>query len=244
MADETAGMRRAATGATGATATARGPKGTRSKASRGRPGLRRTTGRPGVQDEAEAVGEVEYLEITDERDRPLMVMPIAEARRQSLRHRVVLVMLHDAEGRVYLQKRSANKHLYPGRWDLSATGHVRAGESREDAALRELREELDVCAVRLLRRAEIAASAETGYAHVTLYAAGPSSTPPHPNPDEVADGMYVDADELDALLEHYRDMLTPALVWAAERGDVFRGLPDATETPEDAGHEPSPSEQP
>ncbi|MBG3876573.1 NUDIX domain-containing protein [Desulfovibrio oxamicus] len=168
---------------------------------------------------------MECLEITDERDRPLMVMPIAQARRQPVRHRVVLVMLYDAEGRIYLQKRAANKRLYPGRWDLSATGHVLAGESREDAALRELREELGIAAGRLIRRAEIPATEATDFAHVTLFVVGPVGEAPQPNPDEVADGMFVDADELDALLEHFRDMLTPALIWAAERGDVFRDMP-------------------
>ncbi len=234
MADEPAGMRRAGA------AAARGPKAARGK-SRGRAGLRRTPGdRPGHPDDAFPADGVEYLEITDERDRPLMVMPIAEARRQTLRHRVVLVMLHDAEGRVYLQKRGANKHLYPGRWDLSATGHVRAGESREDAALRELREELDIAAVRLIRRAEIPATEETGFAHITLFAAGPAGETPRPNPDEVADGMFVDADELGALLEHFRDMLTPALIWATERGDVFRDMPSlpVPEDTPDGGPEP------
>lgn len=200
-------------------------KGGRAKP-RGRTAPRRgARAKPGHQDNAPPADGVEYLEITDERDRPLMVMPIAQARRQPLRHRVVLVMLHDAEGRVYLQKRAATKHLHPGRWDLSATGHVQAGESREDAALRELREELGITAGRLIRRAEIPATEATGYAHITLFAAGPVGEAPQPNPEEVADGMFVDADELDALLEHFRDMLTPALIWATERGDVFRDMP-------------------
>lgn len=217
-ADETDGSRR-----TAAARTAKTPR----LRSRGRTALRRSTGaKPGHQDDADPADGVECLEITDERDRPLMVMPIAQARRQTLRHRVVLVMLHDAEGRVYLQKRAANKHRYPSRWDLSATGHVQAGESREDAALRELREELGIAAGRLVRRAEIPASEATGFAHITLFAAGPVGEAPRPNPDEVADGMFVDADELNALLEHFRDMLTPALVWATERGDVFRDMPE------------------
>ncbi|WP_307831389.1 NUDIX hydrolase [Nitratidesulfovibrio oxamicus] len=186
---------------------------------------RNVKGRPGHHDDAAPADGVECLEITDERDRPLMVMPIAQARRQPVRHRVVLVMLYDAEGRIYLQKRAANKRLYPGRWDLSATGHVLAGESREDAALRELREELGIAAGRLIRRAEIPATEATDFAHVTLFVVGPVGEAPQPNPDEVADGMFVDADELDALLEHFRDMLTPALIWAAERGDVFRDMP-------------------
>lgn len=209
----------------------RGARGARNKA-RHRTGPHRPAD-DGTEhrDHAAFARDEECLEITDAHDRPLMIMPIAQARRQALRHRVVLVMLHDAEGRVYLQKRGARKHLYPGRWDLSATGHVRAGESREDAARRELREELDIDVVHLMRLAEIPATVDTGFAHVTLYAAASTGAPPRPNPAEVADGMFVDPDELAALLEDFRDMLTPALVWAAERGDVFRDTPDTPRDP-------------
>ena len=43
-----------------------------------------------------------------------------------------------------LQKRSENKDCYPGCWDISSAGHVPAGETREQAVLRELSEELGV----------------------------------------------------------------------------------------------------
>lgn len=49
---------------------------------------------------------------------------------------------------VLLQKRSQNKDSCAGKWDAAVTGHIDAGESPLDAALRELREELnlEVCA--------------------------------------------------------------------------------------------------
>ena len=43
-----------------------------------------------------------------------------------------------------LQKRSDNKDCYPGYYDISSAGHVLAGESFMDCALRELGEELGV----------------------------------------------------------------------------------------------------
>lgn len=43
-----------------------------------------------------------------------------------------------------LQKRSILKDAFPGAWDISSAGHVDAGEKCDDAAARELTEELGV----------------------------------------------------------------------------------------------------
>jgi isopentenyldiphosphate isomerase len=43
-----------------------------------------------------------------------------------------------------LQKRSSRKRIQPGKWDSSVGGHVDPGESYEQAAERELAEELGV----------------------------------------------------------------------------------------------------
>ncbi len=47
---------------------------------------------------------------------------------------------------VLLQKRSRQKDSYPGCWDISAAGHVPAGDGCPESALRELREELGIAA--------------------------------------------------------------------------------------------------
>ena len=44
--------------------------------------------------------------------------------------------------RVLLQRRALVKESWPGLWDISVAGHVHAGESSVDAAIREAREEL------------------------------------------------------------------------------------------------------
>ena len=43
-----------------------------------------------------------------------------------------------------LQKRSVTKKSHPNCWDISGAGHIRAGESVIDGAIRELKEELGV----------------------------------------------------------------------------------------------------
>lgn len=45
-------------------------------------------------------------------------------------------------GKIMLQKRASTKDFFPGRYDVSCAGHVKSGESCEDAMVRELNEEL------------------------------------------------------------------------------------------------------
>lgn len=48
------------------------------------------------------------------------------------------------ENQTLLQKRAVDKDCFPGCWDAACTGHVSAGETVTDGAMRELREELGV----------------------------------------------------------------------------------------------------
>jgi isopentenyl-diphosphate delta-isomerase type 1 len=63
---------------------------------------------------------------------------------KSLIHRSVHVHVFDNKGRLFVQKRAAGKDVQPGKWDTSVGGHVDAGESVEQAALREMAEELGI----------------------------------------------------------------------------------------------------
>ncbi len=60
-----------------------------------------------------------------------------------------IFIVRKKEGRmqVLLQKRSQNKDSFPGCWDTSSAGHLDAGEGFDEAALRELEEELGVSGV-------------------------------------------------------------------------------------------------
>jgi isopentenyldiphosphate isomerase len=61
-----------------------------------------------------------------------------------LQHRAVHVFVLSSQGDYFLQKRSRAKRIAPGRWDTSVGGHVCAGETYEQAAAKELQEELGV----------------------------------------------------------------------------------------------------
>lgn len=84
------------------------------------------------------------IQIVDEQDNPVGAATKQKAWSQGLIHRIVRVMLEDENGLVLLQKRSADKPLYPNCWDESVSGHVDAGESYDEAAMRELKEELGI----------------------------------------------------------------------------------------------------
>lgn len=59
-----------------------------------------------------------------------------------LLHPVVHLHIFRPGGYIYLQKRSLNKDIQPGKWDTAVGGHVDYGESIETALHREAGEEL------------------------------------------------------------------------------------------------------
>jgi len=67
----------------------------------------------------------------------------------SLIHCVAHVLVFDSSGRLILQKRSPNKDIQPGKWDTSVGGHMDIGETPEETARREMKEELGIEGVSL-----------------------------------------------------------------------------------------------
>ena len=77
--------------------------------------------------------------------------PKAQVHRDGDWHRSVHVWLFTPDRRVLLQRRSVRKENNPGLWDVSAAGHISAGEEWVAAAIREVEEELGL----LLRADEL-----------------------------------------------------------------------------------------
>ncbi|MER6471869.1 NUDIX hydrolase [Streptomyces collinus] len=86
----------------------------------------------------------EILDIVDEHDRVVDRVPRGEAYARGLRHRCVFVQVRDAAGRLFVHRRTATKLVFPSLYDLFVGGVVGAGESYDEAALREAEEELGV----------------------------------------------------------------------------------------------------
>ncbi|MFJ1734250.1 NUDIX hydrolase [Streptomyces sp. NPDC088254] len=86
----------------------------------------------------------EIIDIVDETDQVVGRSPRGEAYARGLRHRCVFVLARDAEGRVFVHRRTADKLVFPSLHDMFVGGVVGAGEAYDDAALREAEEELGV----------------------------------------------------------------------------------------------------
>jgi len=86
----------------------------------------------------------EIVQIVDEDNREIAAITRGMMREQRLIHRACYILVFNKAGKLFVQKRTMSKDIYPGYWDVAAGGVVLAGESYEESANRELTEELGV----------------------------------------------------------------------------------------------------
>ncbi len=91
----------------------------------------------------------ELVEHIDEDGNVLEVVTRARMRRENLRHRSVGIVVLNRRGEVLIHRRAEDKDVWPGQWDLAAGGVVANGETFEEAAARELAEELGITGAEL-----------------------------------------------------------------------------------------------
>lgn len=85
----------------------------------------------------------ELIDIVDENNNPTGEKKMkSEAHREGLWHRAAHIWIYNSKGEVLLQLRAKNKELWPDVWDVSAAGHVSAGEEPIISGLREIQEEI------------------------------------------------------------------------------------------------------
>ncbi len=85
----------------------------------------------------------------DENDNPIGSIGREDSRKTGAKYRIVRVSVEDVDGNVLIQKRLPSKKTYPDCWDTSAGGNIDYPESYEEAAKRELAEEIGLTDVDL-----------------------------------------------------------------------------------------------
>ncbi len=86
----------------------------------------------------------ELVDLIDREDRIIGRATRGEVRTQNLLHRGVGILCLNSTGQIYVHRRTHTKDVFPGLYDMFVGGVVGAGESYDDAARREIAEELGI----------------------------------------------------------------------------------------------------
>ena len=138
-----------------------------------------------------------------------------------LLHPVVHLHVRDSEGSLYLQKRSMDKDIQPGKWDTAVGGHVDYGEDVETALLREAREELGLTGVTPRKLFSYVFESQVERELVNTFAVEAESSAITIDPAEIDEGRFWEFAEIEASLgkgiftpnfEHEYSMLRQ--IWA------------------------------
>jgi isopentenyldiphosphate isomerase len=132
----------------------------------------------------------EIFDVVNERDEVIGHATRREVHARGLRHRAIHVLVFNARGEVFLQKRSLLKDTAKGKWDSSSSGHLEAGEDYDACAVRELREEIGLALNQPPQRVfKLDACPETGWEFCWIFRCedeGPFTL----HPDEIETGAW------------------------------------------------------
>ena len=167
----------------------------------------------------------EQFPVVDKNDRVLRSASRSDVHGNNLLHRAVHILLFNEFQEVYLQQRSRSKDRHPLKWDSSVAGHVTGGETYDETAQRELKEELGIN-VPLRRVAKLSASERTDQEFIWLYD-GAASGDLVPNSAEIEQGAFLPATAIDGWTSARPEDFAPAFLecWKAYRQKEHASLP-------------------
>ena len=155
----------------------------------------------------------EIFDIVNERDEVIGRKPRSEVHARGLLHRAVHVLVFNARGEFFLQKRSMNKDRQPGVWDSSCSGHVDSGEDYDQTAVRELREEIGLSLSATPERLfKIDACAETDAEFVRVYRCQ-NDEPFHLHPEEIETGGWFSPEQVTRWIKEKPQEFAPAFIY-------------------------------
>jgi isopentenyl-diphosphate delta-isomerase len=145
---------------------------------------------------------------------------------QGILHRAFSIFIFNDKNELLLQKRSAEKRLWPMYWSNSCCSHPRKGESYEYATERRLKEELELKADLIyLFKFQYQASFEDKGSENELCSVyiGRSNDKPVVNETEIAEWRYISIEQLDKELEEHPKWYTPwfKMEWKRMRSEYM-----------------------
>ena len=172
----------------------------------------------------------EELILVDELDREIGCRAKSECHEgNGVLHRAFSIFIFNDQNELLLQKRSAEKPLWPDYWSNTCCSHPRVGESMEHAVSRRLQQELGFeCPLTILYKFKYhaqygAVGAEHEYCWVYYGRYGGAV---NVNVNEVADWRFVGIGALESELEVSPECFTPwfKMEWAEISNNHFDGF--------------------
>jgi isopentenyldiphosphate isomerase len=142
----------------------------------------------------------EYFWVVNKEDHVIGKETREKCHNTKLIHRSVYIFLNNSKKGIFIQKRSMMKDLYPGYYTGSASGHVTFGETYDQAALRELEEELGVKA-QLKRIGKFKCFSEMDNEISTVYLCNYDGDITI-NEDEISHGLFLNLKQIDEEIRH------------------------------------------
>lgn len=142
----------------------------------------------------------EILDIVDDNDRVIRSMPRAQVYQNNLcsQMRSIWLMIRNSQGQLWIPRRSWSLAQLPGHLDGSVVGHVRAGESYEEALLRESFEEIgqDLSKISYRLLGKLTPQQHKSFCFATVYECCMDQAPQNWNKDDICEWFWMTPQEL------------------------------------------------
>lgn len=165
----------------------------------------------------------EQFDVINEQDEVIGQAARSLVHAQGLWHRGAHILLFTSDGKLLIQKRSADRKQYASLWDCSVSEHVKAGEKYLEAAERGLEEELGVSGLDLEPVATFRMAYGPGDNEIsTLFHAVADLEEVRFDPEELE---AVESVRVDELLTRMKDRPASFCGWFVEILHWYLGLP-------------------
>ena len=175
------------------------------------------------------------ITFVDENDNVIGAGTKKEALEKSIAHRIARIYLFNSKGEILMQKRSATVTSNPNKWDQSAAGHVDEGETYEQAAYRELKEEVGIEGIPLKEIAKYyqEETDERRRKRFNMLYMGTYDGDVIPDGDEVSEVKWFLPEELERRMKEHPDEFTQGSIRSFQELSKWRAAVARQKTPDE-----------
>ena len=158
--------------------------------------------------------ENELLEVVDKNDKVIGIEKRGVIHKKHLYHRAIQTLIFNKNKKLFLQQRGYNKEIYPGLYGFSVGGHVKIKETYEDAAIREIKEEIKIKINKknLIFIKKFRPCRKNTYEFTKVYVIKNITKKPRINKKEVNSGFFISINDLKKMIKQKPNMFCPDFI--------------------------------